>query len=59
MQFHVPFSNVSVISERRAGDNERLCALEPRLRYDYEHVTANSVSHLTYWATDALKQNDE
>ena len=27
-----PFTNISVISERWADDNERLCAVEPRLR---------------------------
>ena len=32
LQFYVHFNNISVISGRRADDNERLCAMEPRLR---------------------------
>ena len=32
LRFYVLFNSISVISGRWAGDNERLCAMEPRLR---------------------------
>ena len=32
LQFFVLFKSVSVLSEGRMDDNERLCATEPRLR---------------------------
>ena len=32
LQFYVLFNSISVISGRWADDNERLCAMEPRLR---------------------------
>ena len=32
LRFYVLFNSVSVISGRWAGDNERLCAMKPRLR---------------------------
>ena len=32
LQFYVLFNSISVISGRRADENERLCAMEPRLR---------------------------
>ena len=32
LQFNVLFNSISVIAMRWEGDNERLCAMEPRLR---------------------------
>ena len=32
LRFYVLFNSVSVISGQWADDNERLCAMEPRLR---------------------------
>ena len=32
LRFYVLFNSISVISGRWADDNERLCAMEPRLR---------------------------
>ena len=32
LKFYVLFNSISVISGRLADDNERLCAMEPRLR---------------------------
>ena len=32
LRFYVLFNSISVISGRRTGDNERLCAMERRLR---------------------------
>ena len=32
LRFYILFNNISVISGRLAVDNERLCAMEPRLR---------------------------
>ena len=32
LQFHVLFNSISIISGQWADDNERLCAMEPRLR---------------------------
>ena len=33
-QFYVLFNNISIISGRWADDNERLCAMEPRLQLE-------------------------
>ena len=32
LRFYVLFNSISVISRRLAGDNERLCAMEPHIR---------------------------
>ena len=32
LRFYAIFNNISVISGQWAGDNENLCAMEPRLR---------------------------
>ena len=32
LRFYVLFNSISVISGRRADDNDRICAMEPRLR---------------------------
>ena len=32
LQFYILFNSISVISRRLADDNERLCAIESRLR---------------------------
>ena len=34
MRLHVLFNRVSIISERCYGDNERLCAMQPCLRFE-------------------------
>ena len=34
LRFYVLFNSISVISGRWAGYNERLCAMEPRLRLE-------------------------
>ena len=34
--FNVLFDCIAVISGRRADDNERLCAIEPHLRFIFE-----------------------
>ena len=33
LQFYVSFNSISVISGQRTDDNERLCAMEPRLQF--------------------------
>ena len=50
LQLYVLLKSISVISGRRADDNERLCTMEPRLllRGFGQHGTARSVDqHLT------------
>ena len=32
LRFYILFNRTSVISRKWAGDNERLCAMEPRLQ---------------------------
>ena len=57
------FNSISVISGRWTGDNEKLCATEPRLQLErsppragVETRTAPSIGQgLTYWATGALR----
>ena len=62
-RFYILFSTIfhKVISGRGADENERLCAMKPRLRLrkfrraGLEPGTARSVGqHLTHWATGAL-----
>ena len=61
LQFYVLFNSISVISGRSADENERLCAMEPRLRVKrsspqagLELTTARSVGQrLTHRATGA------
>ena len=49
LQFYVLFNSISVRSGRLADDNERLCAMEPRLGWEtsslagFELGTARSV----------------
>ena len=33
LRFYVLFNSISVIAGRWAGDNERLCEMEPRIRF--------------------------
>ena len=44
LRFYVLFNSVSVISGRWADDNERLCAMEPRLRLRRFHLKRGSKS---------------
>ena len=61
LQFYAPCKIISVISGRRKGENERLCAISPRfgleifqLQAGLEPGTAKSVGQrLTYWTTGA------
>ena len=62
LRFHILSNSISIISGRWTADNERLCAMEPRLRMKefpppagLELETARSAGqHLTYLATGAL-----
>ena len=62
LRFYVLFNSVSVISGRCMDDNERLCAMELRLRLRRYHLErgSNSVREisrpalnpLSYWGSD-------
>ena len=63
LQFYEFLNSISVISGRWTGDNEKQCAMEPRLRLEMslpraglEPRTAQSIGQgLTYCATGALR----
>ena len=65
--FYVLFNSISVIWGRWAGDNERLCAMEPRLRLKrsspkvgLQFTTAWSVGQrLTRWATGSPQKHSK
>ena len=61
LQFYVLFNSISVISGRWADDNERLCAMDPRLRLKKSPPRAGIVpetaisvgQRLTHWSIGA------
>ena len=44
LQFYVLFNSISVISGPCTNDNERLCAMEPRLQFRRFHLERGSNS---------------
>ena len=54
LRFYVLFNSISVISGRWADDNERLCAIEPRLRLRrFRLKQGSNPASLDQWASGA------